>query len=182
MHELTAREIFQETGRRFLHSDGRCASLTTPVPRFTTSGFRLRIATSSSAGLVAVLFLLRANIGPEALYTSRSLTNLSGTLSPTLRVEIVGEAHRTVVGDIFDKIGGSLDAHCPRAVRNRDLGLLEDTHSAPSPANLQHKVHARPELRRNCEPPGQATSVGCKTFRRFGRPPNSLHSFDLRFI
>jgi len=92
MHELTAREIFQETGRRFLHSDGRCASLTTPVPRFTTSGFRLRIATSSSAGLVAVLFLLRANIGPEALYTSRSLTNLSGTLSPTLRVEIVGEA------------------------------------------------------------------------------------------
>jgi hypothetical protein len=41
------------------------------------------------------------------------------------------------------------------------LGLLEDTHSAPSPANLQHKVHARPELRRNCEPPGQATSVGC---------------------
>jgi hypothetical protein len=22
MHELTAREIFQETGRRFLHSDG----------------------------------------------------------------------------------------------------------------------------------------------------------------
>jgi hypothetical protein len=131
MHELTAREIFQETGRRFLHSDGRCASLTTPVPRFTTSGFRLRIATSSSAGLVAVLFLLRANIGPEALYTSRSLTNLSGTLSPTLRVEIVGEAHRTVVGDIFDKIGGSLDAHCPRAVRNRDLGLLEDTHSVP---------------------------------------------------
>jgi hypothetical protein len=123
MHELTAREIFQETGRRFLHSDGRCASLTTPV--------RLRIATSSSAGLVAVLFLLRANIGPEALYTSRSLTNLSGTLSPTLRVEIVGEAHRTVVGDIFDKIGGSLDAHCPRAVRNRDLGLLEDTHSVP---------------------------------------------------
>ena len=34
------------------------------------------------------------------LYTSRSLTNLSGTLSPTLRVELVGKAHRTVVGYI----------------------------------------------------------------------------------
>ena len=108
MHELTAREIFQETGRRFLHSDGRCASLTTPVPRFTTSGFRAEDCDVRAQELVAVLFLLRANIGPEALYTSRSLTKLSGTLSPTLRVEIAGEAHRTVVGDIFDKIGGSL--------------------------------------------------------------------------
>ena len=146
MHELTAREIFQETGRRFLHSDGRCASLTTPVPRFTTSGFRLRIATSSSAGLVAVLFLLRANIGAEALYTSRSLTNLSGTLSPTLRVEIVGKAHRTVVGDIFDKIGGSLDAHCPRAFATA-IWVCSKT---PIPHPAQKLASTRFTLGRNC--------------------------------
>jgi hypothetical protein len=57
------------------------------------------------------------------------LADLGGAFAPSLRFELVGKAHRTIVGDVLDDIGGPLDAHPPFAFGHHNFARLENSHT-----------------------------------------------------